>query len=31
LEPDIAVPASPGDFAAGVDPVLDAAVEYLSR
>ena len=31
LEPDIAVPVSPGDFAAGVDPVLDAAVEYLSR
>lgn len=31
IEPDIAVPASPGDFAAGIDPVLDAAVEYLSR
>lgn len=31
VEPDIAVPVSPGDFAAGVDPVLDAAVEYLSR
>jgi len=30
LEPDIAVPVSPGDFAAGVDPVLDAAVEYLT-
>jgi hypothetical protein len=31
LEPDIAVTVSPGDFAAGVDPVLEAAVEYLSR
>ncbi len=31
IEPDIAVPASPGDFAAGVDPVLEAAVAYLSR
>ena len=30
IEPDIAVPVSPGDFAAGVDPVLDAALEYLS-
>lgn len=31
IEPDISVPVSPDDFAAGVDPVLDAAVEYLSR
>ena len=30
IEPDIAVPVSPGDFAAGVDPVLDAALEYLT-
>ena len=30
LEPDIAVQVLPGDFAAGVDPVLDAALEYLS-
>lgn len=31
IAPDIAVPVSPADFAAGVDPVLDTAVEYLSR
>ena len=31
LEPDITVPVTPADFAAGVDPVLDAAVDYLSR
>ncbi len=30
IAPDIAVPVSPADFAAGVDPVLDAAVEYLT-
>jgi hypothetical protein len=29
VTPDIAVPVSPADFAAGVDPVLDAAVQYL--
>jgi hypothetical protein len=29
IAPDIAVPVSPGDFAAGVDPVLEAAVGYL--
>lgn len=31
IAPEIAVPVSPDDFAAGVDPVLEAAVEYLSR
>jgi hypothetical protein len=31
IAPHIAVPVSPGDFAAGVDPVLEAAVEYLSQ
>ncbi|MFO7627438.1 MAG: S41 family peptidase [Candidatus Fermentibacteraceae bacterium] len=30
VEPGIAVPVSPDDFAAGVDPVLDAAVDYLT-
>lgn len=30
IPPDIPVPCSPADFQAGVDPVLEAAVEYLS-
>lgn len=31
IAPHTAVQVSPEDFAAGVDPVLDAALEYLSR
>ncbi len=30
IQPDIPVECYPSDFQAGVDPVLDAAVEYLS-
>ncbi|MCD4701128.1 MAG: hypothetical protein K8S24_04645, partial [Candidatus Aegiribacteria sp.] len=29
IAPDILVPVSEADFAAGVDPVLDAALEML--